>query len=136
MFHLRLQASFFNQRLFGTDFSPLLDAAREEVFCECLSHELKQTGNPLTSLPLSSYVLHTSTENAQPRSVSLPAQPVVGPINPATLFGEAECPRNFDFYTLTQKELEKFEVEVEWDVSKVGLIHGVSLSRKATDMVE
>ncbi|KAG7562686.1 hypothetical protein FFLO_01846 [Filobasidium floriforme] len=80
------KASFFNQRLFGTDFSPLLDAAREEVF----------------------------------------SQPVVGPINPATLFGEAECPRNFDFYTLTQKELEKFEVEVEWDVSKVGLIHGIA----------
>ena len=27
------QAAFFNQRLFGTDFSPLLDAARDEVFC-------------------------------------------------------------------------------------------------------
>ena len=56
------------------------------------------------------------------------AQPVVGPIPPNTLFGEAECPRNFDFYTLTQKELEKFEIEVEWTVTKVGLIHGVSLS--------
>jgi hypothetical protein len=128
MFHLRLQASFFNQRLFGTDFSPLLDAAREEVFCRSPSHGLNQTRIPLTTLHPSSHLCHVATEIAQPRSVSLPAQPVVGPINPATLFGEAECPRNFDFYTLTQKELEKFEVEVEWSVSKVGLIHGVSLS--------
>jgi hypothetical protein len=107
----------------------LLDAAREEVFCKCLSHELNRIEIPLKTLHSSSYLLHVPTEIAQPRSVSPPAQPVVGPINPATLFGEAECPRNFDFYTLTQKELEKFEVEVEWDVSKVGLIHGVSLSR-------
>ena len=55
------------------------------------------------------------------------SQPVIGPINPATLVGEAECPRDFDFYTMTQQDLQKFEVEVEWTVAKVGLIHGVRL---------
>jgi hypothetical protein len=50
---------------------------------------------------------------------------VIGPINPATLVGEAECPRDFDFYTMTQDDLQKFDVEVEWTIAKVGLIHGV-----------
>jgi hypothetical protein len=54
------------------------------------------------------------------------AQPVIGPINPATLLGFPDSPRDFDFYTITQHELERFEVQVEWAVGKVGLIHGVS----------
>lgn len=76
---------FFHQRIFGTDFSPLVESARMEAF----------------------------------------SQPVVGPISPSTIRGEPKNPKHFDFYTITEKELQSFKMEMEWETEKVGIIHGL-----------
>lgn len=81
------QASFFNQTLFGTDFTPLSELSKQEAF----------------------------------------EQPIVGLINPATLVASEICPQTFDFYTLTNEELQDFTLDLDWYMPKTCLVHGVSL---------
>lgn len=80
------QASFFNQTLFGTDFTPLSELSKQEAF----------------------------------------EQPIVGLINPTTLVASEICPQTFDFYTLTNEELQDFTLDLDWYMPKTCLIHGVS----------
>ncbi|KAI5451602.1 hypothetical protein NCC49_001586 [Naganishia albida] len=80
------KASFFNQTLFGTDFTPLSELSKQEAF----------------------------------------EQPIVGLINPTTLVASEICPQTFDFYTLTNEELQDFTLDLDWYMPKTCLIHGIA----------
>jgi histone-arginine methyltransferase CARM1 len=88
--------------LFGTDFSGLYAAAREEVF-----------GKLIDSVRMEAYRA---------------AQPVVGMFKPSSLISTPCTPTTFDFLSVKREEIMEFTIPIEFIAYQTALCHGVSPS--------
>ncbi|OWZ50872.1 histone-arginine methyltransferase CARM1 [Cryptococcus neoformans A2-102-5] len=107
------KAQFFNNTLFGTDFSELYDAAREEVFG-------KQPDKLVLQQHL--YLLKLTP----PPPLNTLAQPVVGMFPPTSLISTPCPPKSFDFYTCSNDDLLEFTIPIDFIVSRTSLVHGLA----------